>query len=214
VSPSTSRPGGRFLRNLAIFAIVVAGLALYGGSRFGAFLYDEDPLQPADAIYVLAGSNVERQLEGAELYLEGVAPVLLLSDQYQEPAVSVLAERGIDYPTDVELALQFYRELGVPADAVLVTRPHGNTADEAVTLHQDAERYGWQRVIVVTSKYHLRRAGFAFRRELAGTGIEVIMRGSRYDPSDPEHWWRTRADWRWMLSEGPKFIAYIAGLGA
>ena len=75
-------------------------------------------------------------------------------------------------------------------------------------------RFRWRRMIVVTSKYHLRRAGYAFRREFEGTGVEIVMRGSRYDKSDPEHWWASRADLRWMLSEAPKFAAYLLGLGA
>ena len=69
-------------------------------------------------------------------------------------------------------------------------------------------------MIVVSSRYHLRRARFAFRRELDDTGVEVVMRGSRYDTVNPERWWTTRSDLRWMLSEGPKLVAYLLGLGA
>ena len=73
--------------------------------------------------------------------------------------------------------------------------------------------FHWRRVIIVTSKYHTRRAGFAFRRGLAGTGAEVIMRASRYDPSDPARWWRYRPDFRFAASEFQKLIAYRLGLG-
>ena len=72
----------------------------------------------------------------------------------------------------------------------------------------------WHRLIIVTSKYHVRRARFALRRELAGTGVEVEVRGSRYDDVNPDRWWTRRADWRWVLSEGGKLVAYELGLGA
>ena len=71
----------------------------------------------------------------------------------------------------------------------------------------------WRRVIIVTSKYHTRRAAFAFRRGLEGTGAEVVMRASRYDSSDPARWWRNRSDFRFASSEWQKLIAYRLGLG-
>jgi hypothetical protein len=42
----------------------------------------------------------------------------------------------------------------------------------------------------------------------------LIRRGSRYDQSTPERWWRRRSDIRWLLSEVPKLGAYALGLGA
>jgi uncharacterized SAM-binding protein YcdF (DUF218 family) len=68
-------------------------------------------------------------------------------------------------------------------------------------------------MIVVTSKYHSRRAGFAFRREFAGTSVQVIVRASRHDPSEPARWWRRRADVRSVSSELQKLAAYMLGLG-
>ncbi len=104
--------------------------------------------------------------------------------------------------------------LGVPASAVAVLQElHDSTAHEAHSFRSLVKSQSWRRVIVVTSKYHTRRAGIAIRRELKGTGIEVIMRGTRYDPSDPEHWWRTRDGVRWTTSEAQKLVAYVFGLG-
>ena len=51
-------------------------------------------------------------------------------------------------------------------------------------------------------------------RELDGTAIEVIMRGSRYDRFEPRRWWSRRADIRTVITEVPKLVAYVAGLGA
>ena len=70
----------------------------------------------------------------------------------------------------------------------------------------------WTRLIVVTSKLHTRRAGFSIRRALQGTGTEVVMRASRYDPAQPSAWWRTRADVRFYGSEWIKLILYRLGL--
>jgi uncharacterized SAM-binding protein YcdF (DUF218 family) len=104
--------------------------------------------------------------------------------------------------------------VGVPAQALLVLpRIHDNTAQEAHSLRTLIEERRLRRVIVVTSKYHTRRAGFAMRRELKGSHVEVIMRASRYDRSNPDLWWRTRADVRSAALESQKLVAYMLGLG-
>jgi uncharacterized SAM-binding protein YcdF (DUF218 family) len=70
-----------------------------------------------------------------------------------------------------------------------------------------------RRVIVVTSKYHTRRARFAFARELKGSNVQIVIRASRYDTAKPERWWTNRADYRYVTSELQKLIAYKLGLG-
>lgn len=200
---------------LAVGVLLFVLLSVLGLVRFGRFLAHEDPLIKADAVFVLAGSEMERALEGADLYKAGWAPRIVQSYGLRDAGIAALARRGVQVPTSEDVARDALIRSGIPAEAFIVPpRIHDNTADEAATAHQLAQRYGWRRLIVVTSKYHLRRAGFAFRRELEGTGVEVVMRGSRYDASDPARWWASRGDIRWMLSEAPKFAAYLLGLGA
>ena len=208
-------PRGRLRRSLAVVALVLLILSIYGLIRLGPFLAHEDTLVRADAIVVLAGSRIERPLEAADLYRDGWAPRVVVTDWVPEEALLRLRDRGIIWPSDTARAAEALQTLGVPADRVIVPpRLHTNTAQEAQTARALANANGWRRIIVVTSKFHLRRAGFAFRRELAGTGVSVVMHGSRYDPSNPARWWASRADLRWMLSEAPKLLAYVFGLGA
>lgn len=194
---------------------VILALGVMVFVRAGVFLAREDPLQKADAIMVLAGSQVERPLEAADLYLEGWAPVIVLTYGIQDPALAVLAERGGRLSRGEDQVRDALISTGIPATAFIVPpRVHDNTADEARTVAALSRERGWRRVIVVSSKYHLRRAGFAFRRELDAAGVEVLMHGSRYDDANPPRWWSTRSDIRWMLSEVPKYAAYLLGLGA
>jgi uncharacterized SAM-binding protein YcdF (DUF218 family) len=126
----------------------------------------------------------------------------------------VLRQRGIRFPSEAELERDALIQLGVPAAAIAATSGYvDNTAQEANLLRAMVIASRWRRVIVVTSKYHTRRAAFAFRRGLEGTGAEVLMRASRYDSSDPARWWRIRSDFRFASSEWEKLIAYRLGLG-
>ena len=200
-----------------IFTILLL-LTAAGGAWFlyygGRYLQHEDPLQKADAVFVLGGARVERWLEAFDLHTEGYAPIIMLSPERPEHSERLLQARGVRFPTTIELQRDALIQLGVPAAAIIANPGYvDNTAQEAALLRQTALSRGWKRVIIVTSKYHTRRAGFAFRRTFAGTGIPVVVRASRHDVSDPANWWRIRADFRFASTEWQKLILYGLGLG-
>ena len=197
-------------------SILLAGLGFVAFLIFlpfaGRFLDHQDPLAKSDLIYVLAGARVERVLEGIELYKEGWAPRLVMSPGMMELVELDLRQRGVMYPRDGDLARDTAIALGVPADAVSVLADAvDNTAHEAAALQRMFPGQ-LRRIIVVTSPYHSRRTGFAFRRQFEGTNVEVVIRGSRYSSSNPPRWWRRRGDIRFVMTELPKLAAYLAGL--
>lgn len=214
---------GRLGRALVRACVCALALAIVAAAAFfpfaGRFLVREDPLEPADAIFVLAGQRVSRWLEGVELYREGRAPLLILSPGRLEPPEMALRERGIRLPTEGEIARDAILQLGLPADAVRVLPGSlDNTAHEAAALHAywrtlPPERRP-NRIIVVTSGYHTRRARFAFRREFRDAPVRVMVRASRFDEAEPARWWRHRGDVRFVTSELQKLVLYALGLGA
>lgn len=213
-------PGTSRTRLLVRRAAAFAALALVLGGVWllvdgGRFLQHEDPLERADAIFVLAGTRLERPLEAVDLYKAGWAPMIVLSPGRTEPAVQAARARGITFPSESALVRDALVQLGVPRSAVLADPGDvDNTASEANLLRGLVIARGWRRVIIVTSKYHVRRAGFAFRRGLEHTHAVPIMRASRYDLSDPARWWQRRADIRFASSEWEKLLLYWLGLGA
>jgi len=214
----------RVRRRRAIVRVCTAAilLALVGAAGFlpfaGRFLVREDPLEPADAIFVLAGGRVERWLEGSDLFHERRAPLIVLSPGRIEKAELELRAKGIRFPTEGELARDTLLQLGVPADAVrILPGSVDNTAHEAEALHQlvrNIPTAAWHRIIVVTARYHTRRTAFAFRREFRDSPVRILVRGTRYDESEPHRWWRHRADIRFVTSELQKLILYGLGLGS
>src|SRR4051812_25566919 len=200
-------------RTLIAVALAVAAALVWGVFEGGRYLQHEDPLEHADAIFVLGGARIERALEAADLQQQRYAPVILLSPGREEPADAVLRARGVSLPRDAEPVRDALAGLGIPAAQILIGPGSvDNTAEEGTMLRQFAAQRGWRRVIVVTSKYHTRRTGFAMRRALDGSGVQVIVRASRYDTSDPAHWWRRRAQARFVLEEWQKLAAYRLGL--
>jgi uncharacterized SAM-binding protein YcdF (DUF218 family) len=200
-------------RRVLVVALVALSLGSVGCYRLGGFLAPEDSLTKADAIFVFAGSRAARPLEAVDLYNAGYAPVIVLTREQEEPAMAILAERGISVPTRFAMTRDLVRQLDVPDSAVITPdRIHDNTAQEASTLAALAASRSWRRVILVSSKYHMRRVGLASRRALRGSGVEVVLRPSRYDPATPGRWWQRRSDLREMLWEVPKLIGYAVGV--
>ena len=210
--PSTLTRGGILVRVAVSLSLLAVGFGVF---HVGSFLAKEDPLQPADAILILSGTSMSRPLEGADLYLEGYAPRIVLSRDQPPVGMPALAERGILFLNGATRTHGVFLQLGIPDEAIMIPeRIHANTAAEAVTLREMAARERWNRVIVVSSAYHLRRAAFAFRRELRGTDVQVLMRRTRYEPYEPIEWWRQRRDIRAVVEELPRLAAYVIGLGA
>lgn len=136
---------------LAFVALAAAGAA--GVPLF--ILHDDRPLARVDAVVVLAGDQT-RLPAGVELWERGVAPFLVVSD-------------GLDTEWTVANRLCRFRE------RVLCPRPNPySTRGEARMIGRLAREHGWDAVVVVTSRYHLRRAELlverCFRGELGTVG--------------------------------------------
>ena len=64
------------------------------------------------------------------------------------------------------------RELGLPAQAILLNPSSRTTAEEAQAIQALAASRGWQRLLLVTSAFHMRRALASFRH--SGSPLEII----------------------------------------
>jgi uncharacterized SAM-binding protein YcdF (DUF218 family) len=194
-----------------LVAMVAAAVLLRGAGRY---LVVAQALQRSDAIVVLGGTRVERWLEAVDLYREGWSPRIVLSQGRVEAAELRLRQSGIRFPSEIELVRDAMVQMQVPASAIVVLPALlDNTAEEAMAVREAAAAAGWRRLIVVTSNYHTRRTLFAFERELRGTSIETRVRATRYDLVMPDRWWTVRADFRYVVSELQKLLAYRLGLG-
>jgi uncharacterized SAM-binding protein YcdF (DUF218 family) len=148
------------VRKLLVLILLLA-VVLYA---LGAILFlsrDDDELSgPADAVVVLAG-DPGRLPVALSLVRRGAAPVLVVSedDRRDDPARVGLCQEGkLD---GVELICR----RAVPF----------STRGEARLVATLADRRDWDRIVVVTSRYHLFRAERLFRR---CTDAQLVMKGT------------------------------------
>jgi uncharacterized SAM-binding protein YcdF (DUF218 family) len=110
-----------------------------------------DEALPADAVVVLAG-DPRRLPVGLRLVREGVAPVLVVSRDRRE-----------DVTLDDDICAD-----RVPVRHICFEGEPYRTAGEARAIARLVREHGWKRIDVVTSRFHLFRAGILVRRCVDG----------------------------------------------
>ena len=145
----------------------------------------KDELRKADAVFVLASglqrdgelttSSMSRLLRGLEIIGEGWTSRLILT------------ELANPYPRYREAAEPLIDHLGLEVD-ITSLGPVRNTHDEAVIVSEKARSLAFERIIVVTSPSHTRRACAALENEGA-TVICVPSQQIRFDFENLERTW-------------------------
>ena len=167
-------------------------------------------LPAADAIVIMSGSStyIERTHKAAELYRQGRAPLVVLTDDQTRGGWSNALQRN---PYFVERAHEELTRQGVPPERIRVAPGvAASTRDEALILSDYASAHGLRSVLVVTSAYHSRRTLRSLRQTFAGTGTAVGMvpAPTGIQTPNPVLWWLHVEGWRSVAGEYVKLIYY------
>jgi uncharacterized SAM-binding protein YcdF (DUF218 family) len=168
------------------------------------------PLDRADAIVVLSGSETlnERAVLAADLFNEGVAPLVVLTNDNLRGGWSSAEQRN---PFFYEGAKRELQRRGVPSSGiVLIPEPVDSTRSEAQAVRKFAEQHKLRSLLLVTSGYHSRRALGTFGKEFEGTGMMMglaAVRPGAQTPS-PALWWSKRRGWKMVAGEYFKLVYY------
>jgi uncharacterized SAM-binding protein YcdF (DUF218 family) len=170
------------------------------------------PTERAGALVVLSGSAnyVERVNLAAELFREGRAPKIVLTNDYQQSGWLSAEQRN---PFFVERAQMELARAGVPAERVeTLPRAVTSTYEEALLLREYAAEHDLHSILIVTSAYHSRRVLWTFRCVFNGSGVEIGLRAVAPGEQTPRPaaWWFYALGWRMVAGEYVKLIYYRA----
>ena len=172
----------------------------------------EKPLEKADAILVLGGSStyVERTHKAAELFKQGIAPKIFLTNDGEQGGWDRREQRN---PYFVERARWELINQGVAESAIeILPGIVRGTQDEAVLLEKTLAEKPLKSLLIVTSPYHTRRAFSAFasilheKADAPEIGIVSPAPGEQSPP--PAVWWLSVRGWRFVAGEYLKFVYY------
>ncbi|MCU1304107.1 MAG: hypothetical protein JWQ87_4391 [Candidatus Sulfotelmatobacter sp.] len=167
--------------------IVVAAFLIGVAAKAGSFLVVDAP-RSSDVILVLAGEMNHRPERALQLLAQGFGQRIVLD---------VPTTARIYQFTQIELAQKYIQDLPQAA-AVSICPIYGlSTRDEARDVAKCLIREGAsERVLIVTSDFHTRRALSVFRREIAGR--EFAVAASRDEEQFGVRWW-THRQWAKMI---------------
>ena len=206
--PTSIRKPGR-LRSALVLLILpgsFAALVVLAAWRLGGWLLVSDPLQPARAIVVLNGSMPFRAMEAAKIYGQGWAPEVWVTRNAHPSETGALTRLGIKVLEEDFYSVEVLEKMGVPTQSIRVlTEPARNTEEEERVIAKELRSVGGERIIIVTSKPHTRRAK-AIWHVLVGDTPEAIVRGSTDEPYDASHWWRSTDD---AMAVGHEFFGLL-----
>lgn len=193
-----------------LFAPVLFATALFATSDwwlpfFGTFLVEAEQPQSncCDAVVVLAGDfHGKRVIHGGNLVRAGVAPIALVSGPSHMYSQS-----------ESDLAIAFAEKQGLDRKLFIgIPNASTSTEDEAQLLIQEIRKRGYKKLLVVTSNYHTGRAGRIWKRQTAGTGIEVHIAAASDRDVVPERWWQTREGRKKIFFEWIKTVTGPLGV--
>lgn len=169
----------------------------------------------SDAVVVLAGGDLSRPREAADLYRDGLTPYVIVTRELPPGGVRVFEEisgKGIRLHESYENYVQILLGYGVPEGRIIRVDEFANdTLDELQKVRAQVRERRWKSLTIVTSKYHTRRTALA-ARYVFEPEIETIVVASRHDPYDPNTWWMSRGMTRTFIIEFEKLVAYSIDL--
>lgn len=149
---------------------------------------------PADAIVAISGGDTSaRVAEAIKLYNEGWSKQLVFSG-------AALDRSG---PSNAEAMRQQAIKAGVPSSDIIT---EGESLDTAENAFRTSVLVGSvERIIVVTSPYHQRRASLEFKY-FFGDNVQVVNHPTPHDRQWQSYWWATLNGWILAITESFKTL--------
>ena len=200
------RPGWR---RLLLIVVVLTTLGWFAAPQLlgaaGRFLVSDDRTTSADAAVVLA-TGIEyypRLIEAAALYSEGRVARVVIDGNRKTDTVRWLEAQGfVSATTWDENSRRILELLGVPRHHVLSVSAEDayDTVSESRLVAPALTASGIDSILLTTSKSHTRRAGYIWRR-LHGDSLTIATVAAREGPFQPDGWWHSGRQIRWVLAE-------------
>jgi hypothetical protein len=205
------KPGRRRILILLGAILSTCAVMSYPGARHsllrfaGWALVANDRLKQVDVIVIAVDDYGAGVLEAVDLVKEGVSTRVAVFEDPPGLTDREFAKRGVPYHDAAALSLRQLNALGVTSVEV-IRRNVAGTRDEGTLLPLWCLERGYRKVLVVTSADHSRRARRVLRRAMRGSGIDVVVRASRYSDFDPDNWWNSRVGMRTEVVESEKLL--------
>lgn len=152
---------------------------------------------------VLPGDEIRRPLTVAGLIRSGLARDVLIPQNAKTADI----KDGIIPPT-AEISRKILLHRGIPADRIVLLPTESRTTFDDAQALGEFLRGKDDRVTIVTSAFHTRRARFVFDKVLGPTSDRIWILSAPNPGFVTERWWESREGLRLVLTEYLKLGFY------
>ena len=164
-------------------------------------------------IVVLNGRDTERSLAAVDLYNQGYANLIVMARLAKQPGSDEFWKRVGDNFNGKIFFQRAIEAMGIHEESFrFIGNGVTSTSDEAMTAKDFLKRNGYKSMILVTSKWHSRRAYLTFKSVLEKDHVTITIYPTKYDTFDSRTWWKIGTDTKSVFSEYGKLLYYILAL--
>jgi uncharacterized SAM-binding protein YcdF (DUF218 family) len=170
--------------------------------RTATLLIEDDAPQKAQAAEVLGGDDSgARILKASQLAQAGYVPYVIVDG----PTTLIGHESDIliRYAVQKGYEPSLFRALPLPPGM-------NSTREETAFVGKYLNKHAIQKILLVTSNYHTRRAAYLMRKQ--NPGLQVVAIAAADPNFDPNMWWKSREGKKVFLMEWMKTIATYFGV--
>ncbi len=180
-----------FIYKLAgLIAICIIALV-----SLGMYLSPQDEPVPADAIVAISGDDGSRLKTAIRLQKAGWANRLIFSGAALDP----------QSPSNAITMKQTAVASGVDPALISIDEEAVSTRQNAIFSAKIINDLKLERIILVTSPFHQRRAFYEFHKAL-GPDVDIINYSAQDSDWNRTRWWTNPTSWRFTLTELPKLV--------
>ena len=104
------------------------------------------------------------------------------------------------------MSIDAARELGLPAEATMISGEAQSTLDEAENIARMAKENNWQSLALVTDRFHTRRS--LKTMQYAMPDIAIYASAPEDDRFNADRWWSTEQGLVFAVNEALKLAFY------
>jgi len=207
-TPSRFWAKWRLLFTLGILVLIFHVTIL---QAIGGFLINTDKMpDKVDAIFVLGGNTFDRSNHAAELYFEGLSKNIVTVGANEDIAMKTIfpdtSNRRIRHSDCFISRDQLILE-GVSEDHIRALDVGTSTREEANAILNYCKQNGYEKIVVVSGKFHTRRMSYSFK-DFDDHEIEVLLSGSSHSDYDEDYWWKSEGGMIMVNNEYMKLLYY------
>ncbi len=183
--------------------LIILSLCRYPILRgIGNYLIVEDKLEKVDAIYVLGGASEERSLEASTLLKKGFSKKIICTGGHIDKSL-LLVDTVL---TEAEITGAFLKQKGIPKKSIFYIKKGTSTREEAKLILNDSKKH--KKIIILSSKFHLRRVRRVFTQAFENSSTKLIFRGASSTEYNEQEWWKYERGLLMVNNEYVKLLYY------